>query len=130
MDVAALGDHHQAGGALVQPVHRVEHEVRPPLPGQGPRHGGGVRQEVGGMGRHAGGLVHHQQVAVLPDDGQGPVARRGPHPGRPVVAGLHLQHVAGVKEIHCTGMFSVHPDAVLRPGQPGDGVGRDVEDGF
>ena len=123
MDVAALGDHHEAGGSLVQPVHRMEHKIRAPLPGQGPRHSGSIRQEVGGMGRHAGGLVHHQQVAVLPDDGQGPVAWRGPHPGRPVVAGLHLQYVAGVKEIHCTGMTAIDPDAVLHPGQPGDGMG-------
>ena len=44
-----------------------------------------------------------------------------------MVAGLHLQHVAGVKDIHCTGMDAVDPDAVLRPGQPGYGVGGDME---
>ena len=127
VDVAALGYHHQSGGALVQPVHRVEHEVRAPLPGQGSGHGGRVRQEIGGVGRHTGRLVHHQQMAILPDDGQGPGPRRGAHPGRTVVAGLHLQHVAGVKDIHCTGMDAVDPDAVLRPGQPGYGVGGDME---
>ena len=120
-------NHHKPAGALVQPVHRVEHEVRAPLPGQGSGHGGRVRQEMGGVGRHTGRLVHHQQMAILPDDGQGPGPRRGAHPGRTVVAGLHLQHVAGVKDIHCTGMDAVDPDAVLRPGQPGYGVGGDME---
>ena len=105
----------------------MKDEVRPPLIGQRPRHGGGVRQKIGGVGRHAGGLVEDQQVLILIDDGQGPVSRRGAHPGRTVVAGLHLQHVAGVKDIHCTGMDAVDPDAVLRPGQPGYGVGGDME---
>lgn len=112
---------------LVQPVDGVEHEVRAPGPGQGPRHGGGVRQEVGGVGRHPGGLVHHQQVAVLPDDGQGPVAGGGGHLRRAVVAGLHLQDVPGVEDVHRAGVMPVDQDAVLRPGQPGDGVGREVQ---
>ena len=60
VDIAAFRHHHHPSGALVQPVHRVEHEVRATLPGQGPRHGGGIRQEVGGVGRHPGRLVHHQ----------------------------------------------------------------------
>lgn len=89
VDIAAFRNHHQSGGALVQPVDRVKYEVRAPTPGQSARHGGGVRQEVGGVGRHARGLVYHQQVAVLPHDGQGPVAGGGQDFWRAVVAGFH-----------------------------------------
>ena len=89
MDISALGDHHQPGGAFVQPVDGMKDELRAPDKGQGPRHGGGIRQEIGGVGGHSGGLVHHQQMAVLPDDGKGPVAGNGLHPGRAVIAGFH-----------------------------------------
>ena len=127
VDVAAFRHHHETGGAFVQPVYRVEHEVRATAPGQGSRHGGGVRQEVGGVGRHARGLVHHQQVAVLPHDGQRPVAGSDLHLGRAVVAGLHLQNIPRVEDTGGAGVLAVYQDAALRPGEPGDGVGGKVE---
>ena len=68
MDIAAFGHGHEAGGALIQPVHHMKDKVRPSLIGQRSRYGGGIRQEIGGVGRHAGGLVEDQQVLILIDD--------------------------------------------------------------
>ncbi len=71
----ALGHHHQPGGAGVQPVHD-------PLALGGPGTGDGVpagpqARQHGGPGparrrvrRDPGGLVHHDDVLVLGDDGQ------------------------------------------------------------
>ena len=87
----------------------------------------GRTQEVGGVSRHTGGLVHHQQVAVLPHDGQGPVAGDDLHLGRAVVACFHLQNIPRVEDTGGAGVLAVYQDAALRPGEPGDGVGGKVE---
>ena len=127
VDVAAFGHHHQSGGSLVQAVHRVKEEICPPGPGQGPRHGGGVRQEIGGVGRHARGLVHHQQMTVLPHHRQRPAAGDDGGPGGTVVPGLCGERVSGVENVHRAGVFSVDQDAVFHPGQTRDGVRGEVK---
>ena len=108
----------------------MEDEVRAPAPGQGPRYGGGIRQKVGGVRRHAGGLVDHQQRAVLPYDGQRPVAGSGQDLGLPVVPSLRRHHVSGVEDARGPSVLSIHQNAVFRPGQTGDGVGGEVQLGF
>ena len=99
----------------------------PPLIGQRPRHGGGVRQEIGGVGRHAGGLVEDQQVVILIDDGQGPVSRCGEDLGRAQIVRPHRHHIPGMDRVHRPGVDAVDPDAVFRTGEPGYGVGGEVE---
>ena len=89
VDVAALGHRHEAGGALVQPVHHVEDAALPPLIGQGSGHGGGLGVEAGDHGHHPSGFVHHQEVCVLPDHRQRHIAGEGLLPGRPQVAAEH-----------------------------------------
>ena len=127
MDIPALSDDHQTGGALVQAVHRVEDEVRSPAPGQGPRHGGGVRQKIGGVGRHSRGLVHDQQMRVLPYHRQRPVSRRDGGLGRAAVLCLHGQHVPGPKDMGHVNGLAVDQNARAAVGQPGDGVGGKME---
>ena len=127
VDVSALGHGHQAGGALVQPVHRVEDEIRPPGIGQRPGHRGRVRQEVGDVGGHARGLVHDEQMLVLPDHGQGPRAGDRRLPLAAHVAALGADRVAGDEDAGGARRFAVDEDAALRPGEPGDGVGGEAE---
>ena len=127
MDIAAFGHGHEAGGALIQPVHHMKEKVRPPLIGQRSRYRGGIRQEVGGVGRHARGLVEDHQMGVLIDDGQGPVSRRGQDLRRAQIVGPHRYHVSGMDRVHRPGMDAVDPDAVLSPGEPGHSVGGEVE---
>ena len=127
MDIAAFGHGHEAGGALVQPIHHMKDKVRPPLIGQRSRYGGGIRQEIGGVGRHAGGLVEDQQVLILIDDGQGPVSRRGEELGRAQIVRPHRHHIPGMDRVHRPGVDAVDPDAVFRTGEPGYGVGGEVE---
>ena len=79
------------------------------------------------MGRHAGGFIHHQQMPVLPYDGQRPIAGSGQDLGGPVVSGLHLQYISRVQNVHGAGVAAVYQNAVFRPGQPGHGVGGKVQ---
>ena len=130
VDIAALRHRHEAGGALVQPVHHVEDAALPPLPGQGPGHGGGLRVEAGDHGHHAGGLVDDEQVLVLPDDGEGRVAGQGLLPGRAQVRGEDGKLIPGMEEVHRPDGLAVPEDAALRPGEAGDGPGGEVELGL
>ena len=79
------------------------------------------------MGRHAGGLVEDQQVLILIDDGQGPVSRRGKELRRAQIVRPHRHHVPGMDRVHRPGVDAVDPDAVFRTGEPGYGVGGEVE---
>ena len=105
----------------------MKDKVRPPLIGQRPRHGGGVRQKIGGVGRHAGGLVEDQQVFILIDDGKGPVSRCGEELGRAQIVRPHRHHIPSMDRVHRPGVDAIDPDAVFRTGEPGYGVGREVE---
>ena len=75
-----LGHHQQSGGILVQAVQdaRAQGSVHVrqalELEGQGVGQGPGM-DAVAGMGDHALGLVHHQDMLVLIGDGEGDVLR-------------------------------------------------------
>ena len=62
VDIAAFGGHHQSGGALVQPAHRMKQCVPAPLKSQRTGHGGSVRHKIGGVRGH---VVMLQGVALL-----------------------------------------------------------------
>ena len=75
-----LGHHQQARGVLVQAVQdagaqgSVHVGQALELEGQGVGEGSGM-DAVAGMGDHALGLVHHQDMLVLVGDGEGDVLR-------------------------------------------------------
>ena len=116
MDIAAFSHHHQSGSALVQPVHRMEDKRRTPVSGQGTGYGRGIRQKVGGMGRHTCGLVYHQQVTVFPQNGKRPVSGNNSGLWRTVVSGFHGQNIPGVENIHRPGMTAIDKNTALCPG--------------
>ena len=111
----------------MKPVHHVKDAALPPLVGQGPGHGGGLRVEAGDHGHHAGGLVDDEEVLVLPDDGEGRVAGQGLLPGRAQVRGEDGELVPGMEEVHRPDGLAVPEDAALRPGEAGEGPGGNVE---
>ncbi len=86
MHVTAFRDHHDAGGALVEPACRVENEIFAALVRKGTRYRRRVRKEIGGVRGHPGGFVYDQEMSVLPENGQGPVTGDDFCAGRRMVA--------------------------------------------
>ena len=79
------------------------------------------------MGRHACGLVENHQVGVLIDDGQRPVARCGQYLRGAQIVRPHRHHIAGMHRVNRPGVDAVDGDAVFGAGQPGYGMGGEVE---
>ena len=127
VDIAAFGNDHQTGGALVQTADGMKDKFRASRPGQRPGNSRGIRQEIGGMGGHSGRLIDHQQMLVLPENGQGPGTGGNDGRGRTVVSGLNVQPVAGPEDEGGMHRLSVDQDAVRDPDQAGDGMGGEVE---
>ena len=66
-------------------------------------------------------------MLILIDDGKGPVSRCGEELGRAQIVGPHRYHVSGMDRVHRPGVDAIDPDAVFRTGEPGYGVGGEVE---
>ena len=56
-----------------------------------------------------------------------PVSRRGKELGRAQIVRPHRHHIPGMDRVHRPGVDAIDPDAVFRTGEPGYGVGREVE---
>ena len=128
LGVGVLGHHHQAGGAPIQPLHRVDVGGDAPLPvvvrdkiaqGVGVVAGAGVDGD-------AGGLVEHQQIPVLIHDIQG--TGRGHHD--PLVVGVGHpdgEHLPRRCPLPGDGPDTVQQDAVLQPLDTPDHRARQVQ---
>lgn len=66
-------------------------------------------------------------MLILIDDGKGPVSRCGEELGRAQIVGPHRYHVSGMDRVHRPAVDAIDPDAVFRTGEPGYGVGGEVE---
>ena len=115
VNVAGLRRDEQARGALVQAADEVRHRA---LAEVGDQRSGKVRRgEVGGHRVHgeSGGLVEHQQILVLVDDGKGNVERRDVRFARRALGENDGHGIAGADDGVHMDACAVEQDRALAP---------------
>ena len=115
VNVAGLRRDEQARGALVQAADEVRHRA---LAEVGDQRSGKVRRgEVGGHRVHgeSGGLVEHQQVLILVDDGKGNVERRDVRFARRALGENDGHGIAGADDGVHMDACAVEQDRALTP---------------